>query len=251
MSKDLILTINSQDRYTAGPSQNFSVMLPNAYFCKGIQLISCEIPLVQFTVNSTNDIIPFTDTSGTYHGTIAYGYYDTTTIAAAIQNAMNASGTTVTYSISYSSTTNQITISPTNVSFSLNFASSPGYNSNYIMGFPPVNISATGTTLTSTSVIDLSLPRVLLIDLGPTVSKKVQTSALTSSSTFIVPISQINQGVSLFTENQYFDEQNQIISLGSQLNVRLKQYVNPSVGEADYNLNYCEWSLQLKLIDVQ
>lgn len=108
-----VLIVDSRDRNdTAYPDQhNYRLNLKKIYKnIVSMELISAEVPRTGYIVNDNNNKIYFEETGGTtLTATIPPGNYDTSSLPAAIKSALEAVGGS-TYTVTYNSTTNKITI---------------------------------------------------------------------------------------------------------------------------------------------
>lgn len=86
-------------------------------------------------INSRNNRIPFMELGVSKVATIPIGYYTSSQIVTALQNALNtASGGVNTYTCTLNPVTQQVTITGT-VAFTLQWASSPGSSAAATLGF--------------------------------------------------------------------------------------------------------------------
>lgn len=105
--------IDNQKR-AYGDTNQFNIILDRALTnVKAIRYIKSQIPKTYYSVNSFNNVLRFVEDVGAqFSATIPAGNYTATEFASALKTAMDASSTNVrTYTCTYSSITNKITIS--------------------------------------------------------------------------------------------------------------------------------------------
>jgi hypothetical protein len=91
----------------------FGQTLPDSITNVGVCLYEATIPNIRYNVRSgVNNILYFYENAGavTFTATLTQGVYDATSLASALQTAMNGSGAANTYTVTYSSTTKKMTI---------------------------------------------------------------------------------------------------------------------------------------------
>jgi hypothetical protein len=144
-----------------------------------------QIPLANFTVPKTGNVINFNENSTNKTATVTPGYYSGTALAQKVQDALNsASGGYNTYAVTYDSSTFLMTVSATQP-FSLLWASQPSLNIQ--CGFAKTNTTA-GTSVTSTQACQLNLPLAANISIRE-LDSVVYTGSIMLGSTFILPLS--------------------------------------------------------------
>lgn len=113
--KEDYLLIDSRDRNQVDypNSNNYQIDLTEEYReILSVSLISSNIPKSQYLINTSNNILNFIDTnSNTYEVFLPVGNYTIDELTTQIQNSMNSSGTSDTYTVTNNSKTNKITIS--------------------------------------------------------------------------------------------------------------------------------------------
>ena len=124
----------------AGPG-DFLIQLP-ILISGQWDLQSCFICADFPNISASNNRIPFVENSISKVAIVPPGYYTNRTLTDAIETAMNvASEGYNNYTVSISSVTQKITISASNASFTLDWASRPQSSMASILGFPEQNSS--------------------------------------------------------------------------------------------------------------
>jgi hypothetical protein len=144
-----------------------------------------------YNIHSNNNYIVWRRSAIDYQTSVPEGQYDATTLCTALATAMNNADAN-NYSLSYNPVTFHITVTGTN-NFSLNWATSTANQASKTMyrelGFLKVDTSA-ATSHTGQTVIDLSQPQYIMVEIS-TIAPHVITSAEVTSSNrfaFIIPI---------------------------------------------------------------
>ena len=111
--------LNVDSRDGTGTSTSFSITLNSAISVRELSLLEAEIPITWYNVRSTNNKFDFDD--GTVRAvTITASNYTASTLATALQTGLNASGTGLTFTVTYSTSTYKYTIAATGA-FSMPF----------------------------------------------------------------------------------------------------------------------------------
>ena len=137
----------------------------------GMKVISAEIPFSYYIVNSLNNTFVLTeDVSGVAPNiVITPGNYTTSQMLTELDTKLSAAGNE-TYTSTYSSSTNKITITMTtvtNASFTLTFGvagSTTNTDLHWFLGFNSGVNSSTGAVLETPNSINLSGPNYLYIN---------------------------------------------------------------------------------------
>lgn len=110
-SKSIELLVDSEkrDNYETTDAANCTVGLRNILEEGYYALINGFITNTVYTVDSSSNVLRFND--GTVRSaTITPGYYSASTISAAVETALNASGTSQTFAVSFSTSTSKLTV---------------------------------------------------------------------------------------------------------------------------------------------
>lgn len=128
---------------------------------KKVKLLSARIPYTWNNITSNNNKFNLLEpTPATFNITITAGHYNGTTLAAAVQTALNASGAVNTYTVVYNTTTFKFTISATG-NFQLDFTVADSMAA--ALGFGEV-ITALNNTVTSTGVAVINADSEVFIE---------------------------------------------------------------------------------------
>src|SRR5579875_1658840 len=193
----MLLIVNSADRninyYYNTPTQFqilFTKILKNV---KKVKLTNVILPNVIYNVTNANNVLNWTVSNNIYQYVIPPGFYTITNLLTTIQNGMN-NIINNNYVLTFSPTTQLVTISATNVTFNINFNVA---NSCYaLLGFLPVvtppNISMTGVN--APSLINPVNLFLTIQELG------INTKVLDKECTFYIPL--VNQNSTLLYLNK-------------------------------------------------
>ena len=236
MSQDLI--IRSVERVRGTTSSDFLVAFPTQIRATAIKLKYFRAANGIYTINSTNNHLPF-NLSGYNGAVLIVGSYTSTTLMTEIARAMNvvSSG----FVVSYSAVSLLVTISnPT--PFILLFGSYPFNSCASILGFLPNQDVPITTSATGNSMLNLGVPDFIGIQI-PELST-VRSITPKNGFTFIVPIvansSEIIEYSSASQYEQVLTFPNMVQLL--QFNIRL---VDPSGQPLTIN---SEWFMVLEVI---
>lgn len=227
------LLIDSTDRIS-GNSHSFTIQLqPGIMQPKTVTLKYVSIPLTNFTVSSSNNVIYF----GGYTATITPGVYDYISIATAVKNAMEATAYAGTITVTYDTLTYLFTISGT-VAFTLDFGTNTTNSMAYLLGYDEVDV-VSATSHTADSVAHLSIPQFIMIDITG-----LPQSTFTSNGehcNFIIPTNNISG-----YQNYFFETSQYTLSFpGGHTSI---QYFNVrlfSRGSQDFDLRGVDWQCLL------
>lgn len=148
-----LLSIASAER-VKGTINKFVCTVNNINHCEKIALEEVQVPFTWYQITTLNNAIRFND--GTQRDvTIPIGVYTPTTIAAAIQSAMNSSPSALTFAITYDNIAKKLTIvetsGPTVYLLQFNIPNSLGI----VAGYGFVDFSA-ASSYTATNILNLS-----------------------------------------------------------------------------------------------
>ena len=158
MSRRFIVESRLRLNPSTETTSDFTVSVPNYININKLRLVEATIPLTYFIINSTNNIINFTETgTGTWQAVLTPGSYTNTSIVTEIAAAMNGVGATGPFSATIDPLTNILTISSGGPTFRINTVSivSNPLSIGRILGF---GTTATGfaNSHTSPGVINLA-----------------------------------------------------------------------------------------------
>ena len=241
-TKPRYLLIDSRDRSASlNSSTDFIVYFqPNIVGAKSVSLQEATIPNTQYSINSSNNLIYFTDGSGSWVGTITPGSYNTITILTAIATAMNAVSSG--YSATYNSSTFFITISNSG-DFELTFGTNTTDSAAYPLGFANANTTS-ATSQTSVNAVDFIGPLYFGIRIDQ-IPINTRSSNEYDFYTFIVSNQALSDSsINYWSCNNDFDQTIDISGMIyiSQFHVQLLTHDNTLV-----NLNGSDWNFMLRL----
>lgn len=266
--------IRSKDRVnpTTTPRANFSLRFQESIEGEwDVKWIT--IPNTLYNVNATNNIIPFTNTDGSYTATMVPGNYTTTTLATEIDRAMDAAAsggaTPITYTTTLVAATQTFSIASSASTTSLTFATNSTNTAHALMGFEQVDV-ATASPLVSTNSAFLIGPLSLGIQIpqssgsgyitgggtfqqldsrsitkadGKVVSKAAEFVSAATEGNLVVPLL-VSYGTYNFTSEDVF-RQRILFSHGTK---RIEvQVVDPDTGDV-VDLNGGEWELMMERV---
>lgn len=239
--------ISSKDRTNSNdPTYNFWIQFQNPVNIKHVQLANVQIPMTQYNVSSTSNVLVINWNSTNYTLTVPVGIYSPATLATEL-NTLAQANINSNITVSFNST---------NYLFTFNFSSaSPNTGAlvlssstlNYFLGFGAPNTGGTtpsATSISSTTVANDMMNQYLLINLAPMFGGCVQLSN-GQKYTFWVPIT-VNSGAMLnyapkFEHDMKIKLSDTYVSV-SMINIQLyDQFMNY------VNLNGSEWAMILKI----
>lgn len=188
------LLIASSERSTtnSNSSTDFTLTFPSGSipFATSAQLKWISIPLSTYVVNTSNQNISYTESTFTVTAVIPVGDYDASSLASALQTAMNnVKPATNVYSVSYNTQTYNFTISAAST-FTIHWSTNTSLGTKF--GFIA---DSTGSTQTSTQAAQLN-PLSINVQIYE-LSSLCYTGSVPLVSTFVVPITS-STGYNLF-----------------------------------------------------
>ena len=241
--RGLFITINSSDRTApdysnSADSTDFDIRMPQNYRCHGLELERVVIPLQYQTIHSdkANQTLNYND-GGAASISIANGSYNGSTLAAAIQAALIASGSALaaTFTCTFDAAQNRFTIANSGGNFSI---LAGGLNA--VIGFQNATYAAAASH-TSDRPISL-LPNTIFIR----IENADVSSQITSEKyfTFEIPVSVDAGNVQI-----YEPFRKQVVdfhaprTLNRTQRIRLFEANGAPVRIANY-----DWSMTLKML---
>jgi hypothetical protein len=188
MNNSKLYLIRSRDRAANTSSHTFGINLAGDPVEKGIyHLQFANIQNTSYTIRSgINDVIYFNENATNKTATVTQGYYTSSSIVTAIKSAMDtASGGFATYTVTFSASTQKITIASTQ-NFSLTFGTNTNSSIARLIGFNAANTSA-ATSAISNNVINLSEPLSFAIRIRE--ASEYNVSCINGSyASFVIPM---------------------------------------------------------------
>lgn len=232
------ITINSADRNSATStgSHDFEVKLAD-YLVGKFEISQCIIMNTFYNINAYNNSLTFND-GADRTVTVTAGAYTGSALASALQTAMNASGTALTFAVSIGSTSNKMTISAGSA-FVLKFAT---FTTNSIAKYIGFNASDTSsaTSQVGSNVVDLAYPRMCFVEIN-NIHNVVSTTGVMGSLVF--PIVANSTDASQYISNSVCPMYVEFPTKVSTLQVKLRDDRNQPL-----NLNGSDWWLTLRRV---
>jgi hypothetical protein len=234
------LHINSKLR-SYGHSHDFAIQLqPSIGSIKRIKLLALAMPLSNYTINSTNNLIYFNDGVTDYIATITPGVYNSDNIVTAIKTAMEATGYAGTITVTFSENTYKLTISST-TNFMLQFQTLTDNSANHILGFDELD-TVLALSHEGDNSINLSIPSCIFLKIAELPSMVRSSNGI--NGTFPIYINVISGEVNYFYSNLYFENvAYNTISFTNMLHIQL---IDPDTGNT-FDINDNDWSMLLEL----
>lgn len=231
--------IRSKDRLS-GTSTNFrSNHYAPIWGCYKVHNI--QIPRTNFNVNSTNNKVYFIDADAVaYTATIIPGSYTSSTLPSALVAAMELVSTQ-TYTVTFSSTTGKLTITPGAGTISMLFSTYTTATARFLLGFNAENTTA-AASITSTNSIDLSYPASVAVSVDEALDTNYGIFKETGSQYSVyVPFS---QAYGAYTDQSSFDIQQKIkLRTTKSVNIRLLDHDGNEI-----DLNGVNWEFLISPI---
>lgn len=228
-----LLLINSKDRASHSTSStDFEIELK--YPIEGMyQIQSCVIPNTFYNITSLNNVIYFND-GGSKSATLDPGIYDISDLTAAIKSKMDAAST-ITFTVTLGSTSHKLNINGDSA-FTLEFGTQTSNSAASILGYP-ANDTSSATDQEATNVIDLSVPKSVIIDIEDSYSFETTSG---STGSLYIPLEVNGSDVNIWKSSNAF---NLFVKLqrSSKINVKLRDsQKNP------LSLNGADWEIMLQ-----
>lgn len=231
MLKPPYLHIDSKDRMaTSSSTHNFIIQLmPSLEPIKNHYLKAVSLPLGNYNINSTNNLIYFNG----FIATMTPGIYDYTSILAEIKSSMEATAYAGTITAIYDNETDKFTITGT-IAYSFEWSNTTN-SAAYILGFPNSD-TISALSQTSVNIPNLSLPPCFAINIDE-FPKNVRTSSGLLVN-FIVYITVVSGEINFHFDQTHF----KYVGSGTkaamnQLHISL---INPQDG-SEFNINGLDW----------
>ncbi len=235
------LVLDSIDRLDTSKSStecDFQ-LFPGMIGCHGVELLSLVMPMTQYNINSSNNVIYFND-GGNQTATMPVGNYTATTFVPMLETTLNSvSG--IGFVVTYSDTTMMFTITAGSNWF-YTFGTNQTNSANYILGADPVNTSP-ALSVTGPNAINLSLPLYFYVSVNEFQTNVKSTNNFDNAS--FVFVNPVNSGdVLVFDRNTQYKQVVNITESNIQtLSVRFTNHNNQTL-----NINNSNWVMVLRLI---
>jgi hypothetical protein len=236
------LHINSKNR-SHGSSHNFLIQLhPAISTVKSVNLLALSLPITNYTINSYNNLIYFTDGVTDFTATITSGIYNSDNIVLAIKTAIEATAIVGTITVMFLENTYKLTITST-TNFALQFATYTTNSANYIMGFDEVD-TASALSHEGNNSINLSIPSCIFVKINEFPTNCRSSNDINGTFPIYIYINTISGEINFYFPNSQFNlVSNNIVSY---LNNLIIQLINPDTGYL-FDIQDSEWSMLLAL----
>lgn len=235
--------INSRNRLNiSDSSDNFTYSFNETVTrVKGIEIERIVIPYSFYPINSTNNVLTFNN--GVNSITITPGSYTATTLINEMNTKLAVTFAGQSPSVSYSSTNLKLTISKTSAFKVDSYIDVPTSTASYILGFHVT--SATSTSVTGDSALDISGPKNILIS-SNYLTNGIQHKTLFADTTYqnvlwAIPVSGSPGDIIETAPSEPFN-------LNSKMNIPAGDVIDISLYDDKKNqlsLNGLDWTLQL------
>jgi hypothetical protein len=241
MSEKFLL-LDSKDNENYGANSSDCIFHLYGLDFEGVnyaELLNFSCPLTMYNVNSSNNVIYFND-SVARTATLTPSNYDVYSLIAAIDVAMNASPSALTFVTTYSDELMKITVTGS-AAFTFTFGTNTTNSAATIMGFNNAD-TASAIAQTGPNVINLSIPLYIYIRVEG-FAAPVRSSNPYDNATFCVSTIGNNSDVLTWTPGTFY--QQKVTSYNhnvTEVRVTLRSYNNNAI-----DLNGSNWSMLLKL----
>ncbi len=238
--------VNSRNRLNplTETSHNFTISFNSgATRISEIMVERVEIPYSFYAINSSNNVLTFN--SGANSITLTPGNYTATTLINELNTKLGVAFAGQAPAATFSSATLKLTITKTSAFVIDSYKDVPASTASYALGFH--NSTASGTTATASSAMNISGPNYILVT-STYLTKPLQHKTMFSSATYsnvfwAVPVNVSFGDMILDTPKLPVKFGKNAISSSDIIDIQLyDDQKNP------LNLNGLDWSLQLILI---
>jgi hypothetical protein len=195
------IAVNSANRSSGTPEDLVVYLGETIQRIIAIKLVHFSFFNTIYNVTSSNNVLTYTYSATNYTATIPPGAYDITSLMAAAVSALNASGSGVTFGMTYSSTTLKITITADSSVMFIFGDGSPWMLLGHTQGSIP-----TGTSIVAPNVADISAPNQLYLNIREFPANIHCANATSDRPTFIIPLGDSKRYYSEFNGNENFDQ---------------------------------------------
>ena len=203
MSEHLYMKLDSSQRtyYTTTNAGSFTLTVQRPL--KGCwRLCQAYVPISQFNVGSTNNIIYFYENSIAKTATLTPGYYDNNSLLTEVATRLNAaSGGFGTYTVTQSALPLRITIASTQP-FALQFQTYTANSAANILGYLSVD-TALATSQLATNISNLASLRSYNISIN---NESGFLDAKGRLCTFVIPVMSNTGGLAVYEPSHMFPQ---------------------------------------------
>jgi hypothetical protein len=232
------LMSSDRESYSAS-SSNFTLNLKSFFLHGAYSLSRFFCPNSIYNVDSRNNLLRFTDNNGAATATITSGWYTTATFPAAVKSALDTASGGVTYTVSISSTSGKILITPSAGNLTLRFSTTAN-SAAPLLGFNNVDTAA-ATSQTGDNIVNLNY----LLSINVTIENEPEIHTSTGNcTTFCIPIDVNSQ--EFISWSPLSDSHAQIVYFNNPVKLLNLKLVDDSNNVL--NLNGGEWYMLLRKI---
>jgi len=150
------------------------------------RLISCNIPLSGYLINSFHNTISFKIGATSYTAILDEGDYDATALAAEIQSKINGAVGSAVFTVQYVSKTGKLRFSHTSTNFTLQFHTDNTNSLAHVLGFlPSKQYQSTGNILVSPFKVNLDYFKYVVMYIDQFTSNNSASNVLNKSFAMI------------------------------------------------------------------
>jgi len=181
------------------------------------KLCQAYVPVTNYNVSSTNNVIPFYENLTVKTATLTPGYYDTSSLLeeVAVQKTVASLGF-ATYSVTQSALPLRITITSTQ-NFQLQFGSNTVNSAAAVLGYTPVDTGMATSHLAS-NIANLAAVRSFNISIN---NESSFIDSQGRSCSFVIPILGNTGSVSVYEPTAVFPQTTYFTSHVSTLNIKV------------------------------
>ena len=242
MTTNKIIYLNV-DSYTSSTTTPFNFTtgfnIPISNKVKTLELMDIQIPIGWYNIRSPYNTFYFYQNTTALSATITPGNYTISSLSTALQTAINAVLTSATLSVTYSSTTNLLTIAINTGTIKINNSTTNNTVFNTVVcGF--TTDAQSGSSITAPCCYNLNYDLYVLLSLDNVESDFISTIP----TTFKIPVI-VNSGNILFLDE--IQTQNYVIQINNNISLSyIKITIRDRFG-AVLNNNGLHWSMKLKI----
>jgi hypothetical protein len=206
-SKNTLLVIDSEDKLSAvETTSRFTVRVkPAIVGARRVSLAFAILPNTTYNVNSSNNVLSWSDGTGTHTVSVTPGSYNTTNLGTTIASTMTATGSQ-TYTVAYNSITYHYTISAVGA-FTLLYTSATVGTIYPTLGYKFSSNPSPATSFESNAAIALWDAPYYVVRVDKIISHVQTTNGASNIGTFLINNSTAQNGdIRHWTQFNNFNE---------------------------------------------